>query len=262
MKSILCLVFTALLSLSAQAQTSEGNVFWLAYMENLTLLANDAPIFTVVVQSETNTTGSIEVPATGLSIPFSVDANTISEIELLSAVWYSEGSDVTANRGIRIQTEAPARAAAFHYRAYFTESTHLLPAAALGTEYLTTCYKDDAGNDPSSFVIVSTADASEVEITPSTLTNGLRPAGLPYTITLDEGQTYQVQANGDLSGSRIRSLNGQPIAVFSGARQADVPDCNGGADSHVYEQSIPVEQWGSRYHFVPFSGQGTDVLRL
>lgn len=85
---------------------------------------------------------------------------------------------------------------------------------------------------------------------------------LPYTITLDEGQTYQVQASGDLSGSRIRSLNGQPIAVLSGARQADVLDCNGGADSHVYEQSIPVEQWGSRYHFVPFSGQGTDVLRI
>jgi len=262
MKSILSLFLGALLYWPAQAQTSEGNEFWLAYMENLTLLANDDPIFTVVVQSEASTSGTIEVPATGLTIPFDVDANTISEIELPSAIWYSEGSDVTADRGIRIQTETPVRAAAFHYRAYFTESTHLLPAPALGTEYLTTCYKDDAGDDPSSFVVVSTADGTTVEIIPSTLTNGLRPAGVPYTVTLNEGQTYQVQANGDLSGSRIRSLSGQPIAVFSGARQADILDCSSGADSHVYEQSIPVEQWGSRYPFVPFAGQGTDVLRI
>jgi gliding motility-associated-like protein len=136
MKKHTSLLLFLLMGLSASAQSSQGTTFWLAYMENLTLQFNDDPIFAIVLQSETAADGVIEVPATGLSIPFSLNAGEIQEVELPSAIWYSEGSDIIADKGIRVQADGPIRAAAFHYRAYFSESTHLLPESELGTEYL------------------------------------------------------------------------------------------------------------------------------
>lgn len=255
----------ALLALSylpVTSQTSEGNTFWLAYMENIDLIFNDDPVFTVLLHADNEATGTVELPATGFSFPFTVPAGGTVEVELPAGVYYVQGSDVAGNFGIRITSDVPVRATGIHYRAYFSEAAHLLPEAELGTAYLPICYADDVGNDPSSFVILSTADGTEVEIVPSVLTLGFRPPGVPYTITLDAGQIYQVQAIEDLTGSNVRSLSGQPIAVFSGAKQADIIDCGQPADSHTYDQAIPVEKWGTLYYHTPLQNQGAQVVRV
>jgi gliding motility-associated-like protein len=262
MRPLYLLFICLYISFSSLAQNSQGTDFWLAYMENLTLEFNDAPRFAIQVEASQLTEGSIVVPATGLTIPFTAPANEVTEVFLPDAAWYTLGSELVDNKGIRIIADQDIRVSAMHYRAYFSESTQVLPTAALGTEYLLTCYKDDNGNDPSSLVIVSTQEGTTVEITPSTLTLGLRPAGVPFPIELDEGQTYQVQAIGDLTGTRVRSLNGSPLAVFSGARQADVQVCTGGADSHLFEQAFPVASWSTTYHAVPFRNQGNDVIKV
>jgi len=110
-------------------------------------------------------------------------------------------------------------------------------------------------------VVLATEDNSEIEIIPSVTTNGLRTADRPYTVTLQTGELYQVQATADLTGTRIRSLSGAPVAVFSGAQQADVR-CDGGADSHVYDQNYPTSRWGQRYVVVPFAAKSFDVVRV
>ncbi len=245
-----------------KAQTTESTQFWLGFMDNVLLQVNDDPIFSIVIHSDVATNGTIEVPATGLEIAFVANAGT-TQIDLPDAVWYTvQNSEIVDNKGILIATETPVRASAIHYRAYFSESTHLLPEDRLGTEYLVTCYLDDQGNSPTEFVIVSTEDDTEVEITPATLTEGLRPAGVPFTVNLDQGQTYQVKAAGDLTGSYIRSLSGQALAVFSGAERGNIEICNPGADSHIYDQSQPLEQWNDLYFHVPFSGQGGDIVKV
>ena len=266
MKTILQIHLVALLlgsSTLLSAQSSTGTEFWLGYLENLDLLFNDDPRFILYVEAEQTTTVTVSVPATGFTETFVATANGISEYEFPQAIWYSEGSEFIDNKGIRITSNAPIDVYAFHYRLFFSESTQLLPIEELGTEYFPTCY-EDPGNPgtPNSFVVVSTEDNTVVEITPTTLTQGIQPAGIPFTITLDEGQNYQVKASGDLSGTRIRSLSGQPIAVFSGAQQADVEVCSGGADSHIYDQSIPISGWAESYYFVPFSGQGGDPVKI
>lgn len=246
------------------AQSSAGTLFWLGYMENLTLAFNDAPAFSVIINADAPTSGSIDVPATGLSIPFSAPSGS-TEIFLPAAVYYSEGSEQIDNKGLRITADAPVRVQAYHYRLFFSESSNVLPVTELGTEYLITSIVDEAGPaQPGSLVIVATQDNTEVEITPSTLTLGLRPAGVPFTVTLSTGQNYQIQALGELTGTRVRSLGGQPLAVFSGSQQADIIDgtCNGGADSHVWDQSLPLEDWRELYYFVPFSGQGGDRVKI
>lgn len=259
------LLFTLLISLccTLPAQSTAGTEFWLGYMENLNLAFNDAPAFSVVINAETPTSGQVEVPATGLTIPFTAPVGT-TEVFLPNAIFYSEGSESIDNKGIRITTADPVRVQAFHYRLYFAESTNLLPTTELGASYLVTTILDEGGLQPSSLVIVATEDESEIRITPSALTLGLRPAGVPFTITLDEGENYQIKSAEDLAGTEVQSLSGHPIAVFGGAQQANIIDgfCPGGADSHVWDQSLPIEDWRDLYYFVPFSGQGGDRIRI
>ncbi|MBV6654855.1 MAG: PKD domain-containing protein [Mameliella sp.] len=263
MKSLFLGLLLCLISIfNVAAQSSEGNTFWLAYMENLDLLFNDDPAFSVIIHSDSEASGEVELPVTGFSIPFTVPAGGTTEVELPPGVYYVQGSDVTGNFGLRITSDVPVRATGIHYRAYFSESTHLLPESELGVSYLPICYADDNGNDPSSFVILSTADGTEVEIVPSVLTLGFRPPGVPYTVTLDAGQIYQVQAVEDLTGTTIQSLTGEPIAVFSGAKQADIIDCGQPADSHPYDQVAPVDKWGTLFYHTPLQNQGAQVIRV
>ncbi len=262
---------TVLLALSwllyatpCHAQSSSGTEFWLAYMENLTLLFNDDPVFAIHISSGFTTSGLITVPATGYSQAFSVNAGEQLEVLLPNAIWYAETSDVVVGKGIRITADLPIEVMATHFRLFFTESTGVLPESELGNDYLVTCFFGAGSLDPpSSFVVVATADATEVEIIPAALTTGLHPAGTPYTVILDEGDIYQVQALDDLTGSRVSTPNGEKIAVFSGARQSYVGfNCSNPADNHLWEQSQPFSNWSDLYYFVPFKFQGGDFVRI
>ncbi|MEM6318329.1 MAG: PKD domain-containing protein [Bacteroidota bacterium] len=259
-----CLCLSFFTSLENYAQTSAGTEFWIAYMENLTLDFNDQPVFSIHIAAETATTGTIEVPATGFTLPFSVGANELIEVNLPAAIWYSETSEVIENKGVRVTAERPIQVSTTHFRLFFTEATGVLPLTELSDEYLVTCFYEGVGSrSPSSFVVVATEDDTEIMITPNAFTNGLRPPNVPFSITLNTGQIYQVQANGDLSGSSIRTTSGQKIAVFSGAQQANVGVCqNPSADNQLYEQALPVDDWTALYYFVPFLGQGGDLVKI
>src|SRR5690606_41250570 len=67
-----------------------------------------------------------------------------------------------------------------------------------GQEYRAITYNED-----SQFTIIGVEDDTHVEITPTAQTEGGRPAGVPFSITLQRGEVYQVRSPGDLTGSRI-----------------------------------------------------------
>jgi hypothetical protein len=238
-----------------------GMELWLAYMENLTLAFNGPPAFRVVVEAPEGAEGSIDVPATGYTQPFSLAPGAIEEIALPDAIWYAEGSDVAGVAGVRVRADRPVEAVGVHYRVYFSEAARLLPLEELGTDHRVLAVPDLSGQSPSSFVVVATADGTELEVTPSVFTFGLRPADVPYTVALDAGEIWQVQADGDLSGSRVRSLGGQPIAVFAGAREA-VAGCGLGANSHVWDQVLPLDRWGRHTEVLPLARKSEDVVRV
>ncbi|MFZ1689321.1 MAG: IgGFc-binding protein, partial [Flavobacteriales bacterium] len=164
--------------------------------------------------------------------------------------------------GIRVMADDPVSVYAYHHRLYFSEASMAMPIERLGTDHLVLAHEDVTFNSPSEFVVLATEDSTVIEVTPAILTVGFRPPGLPFTVTLDEGQTFQLQAFGDLSGSRVRSLDAnKPLAVFAGARQAWV-NCTSGADDHLYQQIAPLTGWGSEYRVVPFKLRGGDEVRV
>lgn len=254
-------LFASLLVLTVvvpgRGQNSPGTEHWVAFMENLSLQFNNAPSFHLVISSETDAAGQVVVPATGLAIPFSVQAFQDEVIDLPQNIYYAAGDEAYYDFGLRVESDEPVNVHAYHDRLYFSEATLILPTGMLGDEYLILAHDDDFSTSPSEFVVLATVDGTDVEITPSVMTASFRPPGLPFTITLDEGQSYQTQAYEDLSGTRVHSTDpSKPIAVFSGARQARVNCTIGGADDHLYNQLLPLSQWGRDYLVVPYLMRG------
>jgi gliding motility-associated-like protein len=258
----MCGLLTLLVALPLQAQspTTKGREFWLGFMENLALASNGPPEFVILVSATTGARGTVSLPATDFSLDFEVAAGSTREVRLPAATWNPFGSGVTGNTGIRITTDAPVSVTAVHYRLYFTESTQVLPTTELADEYIVLAARDEIAENPSQLLIAATEDNTQITLTPSTFTVDLRPANRPYTITLNQGQVYQLQAATDLTGTLVKAAGGKKIALFAGARQANI-FC-GGDDSHIYDQNYPLSRWGRQYLAVPYAEQEGDLIKI
>lgn len=245
------------------AQNSTGTEHWVAFMENLNLQFNGPPSFYLAISSEPGASGQVQIPATGFAIPFSIPAGSDTLLALPQNVYYASGDEVFYNFGIRVVADGPVSVYAYHDRTYFSDASLILPRTSLGVDHLVLAHVDYFGASPSEFVVLATESATVVEITPSVVTVGFRPPGVPFTVTLNQGQTFQLQAFEDLSGTRVRSLDPtKPIALFAGARQARVNCDAGGADDHLYNQVYPLQSWGRDYVVVPFRDRGGDQVRV
>ena len=242
--------------------TTSGTEHWVTFMENLDLQFNTPPYFELVISCEEDATGEIVVPATGFAVPFTLAAMQDTVITLPENIYYGEGDEAIFDFGLKVVSDQPVNVYAYHHRLYFSEASMVLPVDRLGTDYMVLAHEDDMYGHPSEFVVLATSDSTEVTITPSVLTQGFRPPGVPFIVWLDEGQTFQLKASGDLSGSRITTgALDKPVAAFAGAQQAGI-NCDLGADDHLYQQIEPLNAWGTTYDIVPFKDRGGDQVRI
>lgn len=72
--------------------------------------------------------------------------------------------------------------------------------------------------------------------------------GVPYTITLQRGQTYIVTAL-DLTGTLVQS--DKPVAVFGSVQCTDIPTTKVACD-HIVEQIPPSTSFGTKFFILPF----------
>jgi hypothetical protein len=255
------LAFTWIGSADAQVATSSGTEFWLTYMENLDLGGNGPPYLYIMASSYTNAQVTLEVPATGDAFSYTVSAGNTTAIFVPSNFLYPIGAEAYYPNGLKIVADQPITVQAYHHRLYFSDATFVLPTSELGTEYMVVAQQDWGDVYPSQFTIEATQDATAIEIVPSVETISLRPAGQPFTISLDEGEVFQLQAFMDLSGTTVRSLDPtKPIAVFGGLKQGKV-NCNITTD-HVWTQMMPTSSWGEHFAVVPYLDRGGDIFKI
>lgn len=206
------------------------------------------------ITGDTATTGTVEIPSLAFSAPFSVTPGTVTTVVLPSAA-EMRSSDLVENKGIHVTALAEVTVYGLS-RIQFTTDAYLgLPTDILGTEYIVLGYQNSGFTfNGSELGIIGTADGTTVTIIPSVTTGG-RPSGVPYTVTLNRGQTYQlINAAGptgsDLSGTIITS--DRPIAVFGGNKCANVPLGVTFCD-HIVEQLPPVLTWGKSFVTMPLA---------
>ncbi len=264
------LLLTLVLSItSTEAQQlipTRGKEFYLGYMQNYDGGAN--PHLYLYVSSDVNTTGTATSP-TGWNQPFTVTANTVTTVEVPIANMH-QGSELIDNKSVLVQTADTVAVYALNFQTATADAAVIYPTKSLGTEYRVQAFYglDGFGTLNSELLIVATADGTTIEITPACTTFAGQPPGVPFTIQLNAGQSYQVQAlNGvdDLTGSVVRgtpeSGGCRPFAVFSGSVCPDVPTGCFACD-HVFEENLPTSFWGTKYFTVPWANTTAYLYRI
>ena len=245
---------------------SSGKEFWLGFMQN----AYGAQSLRLNIAAPSGASGTVSMPLLGWSTTFTIAANGQSTITIPNTAEHT-GSESLTNKGILVQSDNDIAITAISFQSFTTDGAQVLPTRSLGTSYRAQAYRGLPGFADfykSELLIVATQPGTQVTITPSVNTSGGHPAGVPFTVNLNAGETYQVQsalASLDLTGTAVvatqQSGPCRPFAVFSGSMCANVPVACPACD-HIYEQMVPTDKWGTLFHTVLFQSINTYTYRV
>ena len=261
-KVISVAVWIVVMSQSITAQTNEGTEFWFGFMEHFDIGENT---MVAMITSKHNTSGVISMPLQGWSTSFNVTANGVQIITLPRAA-ETRGTEAIQNNGIQVTTNLPSSVYIHQYHTFRAEAAVILPLESIGREYYVMSfegYQDMANVDHrSEFLIVGTQDETTVTINLADRTRGGKSEGTTFSVVLDEGETYQVQArafNDDLTGTFISG--DKDFVVLAGNTWTEVPvGCS--TRDNLLEQMYPVTAWGEIFVTVPNDRVAFDLFRI
>jgi gliding motility-associated-like protein len=246
---------------------TRGKRFWAGYMRNG---VGAQSLRVHIAGAGTATSGTVSIPLTGWSETFTVGANAVAVVNVPLSAEHG-GSEVVENKGVLIETVDSVNVMISSSQSWTVDLTQVLPANAIGTSYRVDAYHGTpAFNElhKSQLLIVAAEDGTEVVITPSVNTMGGNPSGVPFTVQLNAGQSYQVRAlasAGDLTGTVVQASQAsgacRPFAVFGGSSCAMIPT-NCSACDMVFTQLIPRTAWGTSFFVPPVHGVNTFTYRV
>ncbi|CAH1904467.1 IgGFc_binding domain-containing protein [Candidatus Nitrotoga sp. HW29] len=259
-KLVICLLAITTLpqNLYAAQLDSKGTDFWLMFNSNY-----ETSELTLFITGDTATSGTVSIPGLAFTSLFTVTPGTITSVIIPSSAQVTT-SDLIGNLGIHVVSAAEVTVYGLNRVQFSTDAFLGLPTDILRTEYINLGYKNTDILNASQFGIVATQNSTAVTIT-LPVTTGSRTAGVPYLITLNQGQTYQLintnSAPADLTGSIIQS--DKPIAVFGGHQCANIPNGSTIACDHIVEQLTPTNTWGQAFLTVPLATRiNGDTFRI
>lgn len=273
-----CVFFLLTLHIRVYSQdfSNRGRDFWVGYGNHVKMLSpnqTNAQEMVLYITSTQNANFTIDIPGTGWSWSSSVAANSVItsppipksgafDARLTDEGLYNRGIHVTSDRAIVAYTHI--------YNQNVSGATVLFPTNVLGIDYYSINFTQRS-NEPDSysyFYAVATEDNTVLEITPSALTKGGRPANVPFQVTLMKGQVYNVLSGNDLTGSRIRSISTgtttcKKIAVFSGTGKIYIACSSGQTTSdNIMQQAFPAGAWGKKYLTAPTKNLPNNFFRV
>lgn len=263
--AVLLFTHTAIAQQATQVPT-RGKRFWTGFMQN----GFGAQGIKLHILGSNATSGTVSMPLTGWSIPFSVPANGVAVIDVPTSA-ENTGSGTIANKGILIQASDSVNVLASSFQNFTHDVSQVLPESALGNRYRVDAYQGLPNFNnlhKSELLVVAGQDGTQVRITPSVNTFSGQPAGVPFVVTLNAGQTYQLQAATDaldltntIVEATAASGSCRPFAVLGGSMCATVPGACQACDV-IFEQLIPTAAWGTRYYTAPIHGVNTSTYRI
>ena len=252
------------------ALTNRGTEFWIAFPPNLALF-RDAARISVIISSDTTTSGLIEIPGIGFSRSFNAFAGAVTTVVLPLDAEIGFTSDRVSGKGVHVTANAPVAVYGISRVPESTDAFLALPVDLLGTSHVVLGYQNldlnpgvDETFPATQFAIVAPDDGTAVTITPSVTSAG-HPAGVPFVVNLAMGQTYLLQHSGlepgDLSGTTI--VANHPVAVFGGHAAANIPSPATGFADFLAEQLPPASTFGRQFVTAPLATRsGGDTFRF
>ena len=292
---ILICLFLNFSKLSAQSSSGScvkstgGKEFWFGFMENRPGFGCPIPVpvnyLEVTVTSRFDCQFTISIGKSTTAIVSDVlQPNVPKKFRIDRSLAEPSGSEKIEEKALHLVSDQPLNLYAMNWGINSADAAVIFPVEALGNEYYALCYEPHnevetgynifcglitiTNGKNSEFVVVASEDQTQVTITPSKITDQLKAANIPFTITLNKGELYQVQSmnapnlmdQGDLTGSFIKS--DKPVALYSGSWATTVPKTSTYAWDHLYEQIPPIRSWGRKFVTVPLKSRGKDTYRI
>lgn len=287
--SLLFACLFALPSAFSQDVSTQGTEFWVSFMGNGFKTRYDMytglPDFTwlriqLIVSAKRDCNCTVTNPNTNYQQSFHVNANStylFDNIPWNEAYMELEEYGQILNKGLRITSDDTVSVYCANIAEVSFDASYILPTPALGNDYIIQTYNQSTSssayygnNFTSAFLIVATEEGeTTVDITPTVNTLDGHTANSTYSITLRQGEAYQVRSHHnyygsrDLSGTRVTTRGDcKKIAVFNGNNLTMVPE--GGNDSDcIFEQAMPLTAWGKKFVVTASLGrQLNDIVKI
>lgn len=237
-----------------------GTDFWLAIPATV-IPQSDTQL---LISSDVATSGYVLNAALNIRLPFVVTPGQATVVSVPMEIELNGPNDSVFDKALRVTAEAPVTLHVLSGRSFATDGSQILPARLLGTEHRVASWGRGLGSG-SSFAVVAIANNTQITVTPAVATE-TRPAGVPFQVSLQQGQVYRLRVapDGDLSGSLVSAT--RPVAVFGNHSCAEIefvnptqsPQCGG-----IVEQMPPVSRWGQDFLNVPTRQRPSgDVVRV
>ena len=246
----------------------EGRNFYVAFMQNeitYTTREQEPNALEIFISSSRN--ANVNVNFQGNSRDIHIAANTMGKVIFGREVVQTR-SEIVLNMSIHITSDVPITIYGINSIPASSDMFSAIPTMNWGKEYVIMSFPNDTYKDPnesepsvprkSQFCVIASEDNTTVRIIPAAVTAENRPAGSPFTVILNKGQTYLVQSSdvrdgGDLTGSNVSA--DKPIGVFSGhVRTAILQNLSILYDTkdHLVEMMTPINSWGTNFVTIPF----------
>ena len=269
------IVLATFVALHAQNST-QGKEFWFTFMKNGYQFNGEEWVNnTVMISAKRACSGTIRRPnATSGGYDFTVEANSITTLEIPTYLAYNEGNEETIdNRSMVLHATDTVSVYICNIATFSFDASFVLPVESLGSEYIiqsdrqSQCNEVFPDQETSCFVVIAIDDNTVVDITPTVATLQ-HPAATTTTVTLSKGQTYFVRSNNlygenhDLSGTTVFAREGKKIAVFNGNTLTCIPNESGNGHDHIFEQALPLESWGRRFAVTTSRDRFRDLVKV
>jgi len=276
-------ILLSCLQTHGQNLSNKGKSFWVGYghhqfmepgwqnqQEMVLYLSAEEPATVTVTLDGTTWTRTYTIPANTV-----IATDPIPKTGTFDARLYSVpptfggtgGEGLFTRKGIHITSNVPIVAYAHIYGSASSGATMLMPEETWGYYYVSLNSEQNYMPDCFSWMfVIAKENNTVVEITPSVLTRNSKPAGVPFTVTLNRGQIYQVvgatqgSSGFEMTGTTVRSITNSddtcyPVAVFSGSSRTSIA-CSGNVGSsgdNNIQQIFPSQAWGKHYLTAPTS---------
>lgn len=236
------------------APDNRGTKFVIGFMENY------ATSYNLEIFVTTYKAGAITVSVTSpkwtspsISQSFTVTAGTVKQV-LVSNSLRMAGSG-KSSKGILVTGSDEIVVYGLNKEANSNDGFLALPVDVLSTTYYIVTYWPSTYKTELLVVGIYDSTTVTVQFGPNSGLN-VTYSGQNYyqndkiSSTLHSYQTWQIQAPGDMTGSKITA--NKAISVFSGNVLTQIAT---GSRDHIVEHHVPVDKWGKSFATVPIPGR-------